>query len=91
MNITNDIKPVSYFKSHTADMLKQINETHRPVIITQNGEVKGVLQDPRSYENMKNAFGIIKLISMGEEDIRKGDTIPQDEIFDTLEKMLSNK
>lgn len=91
MNLTNDIKPVSFFKSHTADMLKQINETHRPVIITQNGEARGVLQDPESYENMKNAFGIIKLISMGEEDIRTGNTIDHDEVFDNLEKMLSKK
>jgi len=45
MNITTDIKPVSYLKSKSADLLKQINETHRPVIITQNGEPKAVLQD----------------------------------------------
>jgi prevent-host-death family protein len=46
MNISSDIKPVTYLKSNTADLLEQINETHRPVIITQNGEPKAVLQDP---------------------------------------------
>ncbi len=56
MNISTDIKPVSYLKSKSADLLKQINETHRPVIITQNGEPKAVLQDPKSYENMRNAI-----------------------------------
>jgi len=37
MNISEDIRPVTYLKSRAADLLKQINETHRPVIITQNG------------------------------------------------------
>ena len=51
MNIKSDIKPVSYLKSRAADILRQINDTHRPVIITQNGEPRAVLQDHESYEN----------------------------------------
>jgi prevent-host-death family protein len=61
MKISSDIKPVSYLKSHAADILKQINETHRPVVITQNGEPKAVLQDPESYDNMRKAIGLLKL------------------------------
>ena len=63
MNITEDIRPVTYLKNQAADVLKQINETQRPMIITQNGEPKAVLQDPVSYENMRNAIGLLKLIS----------------------------
>lgn len=88
MNITDDIKPVTYLKSRAADLLNQINETHRPVIITQNGEPRAVLQDPKSYENMRNAIGILKLISEGETDIREGRTKPQNEVFDEMEKAL---
>ena len=91
MNIINDIKPVTYLKSRTADLLKQINDTHRPVIITQNGEPRAVLQDPQSYENMRNAIGILKLISQGEMDIRKGKTMTQDEAFESIEKILQEK
>ncbi|MDT8318302.1 MAG: type II toxin-antitoxin system Phd/YefM family antitoxin [bacterium] len=91
MNITNDIKPVTYLKSRAADLLKQINETHRPVIITQNGEPKAVLQDPQSYENMRNAIGILKLISQGENDVRQGKTMTQDEAFESIEEMLHKK
>ncbi len=68
MNIQSDIKSVSYLKSRAADILKQINETRRPVIITQNGEPRAVLQDPESFENMRNAIGILKLLSQGEDD-----------------------
>jgi prevent-host-death family protein len=88
MNITNDIKPVTYLKSRAADLLKQINETRRPVIITQNGEPRAVLQDPKSYENMHNAIGILKLLSQGEADIREGQTKSQEDVFNEIENAL---
>ena len=88
MKISNDIKPISYLKSCAKDMLEQVNETHRPIVITQNGEPRAVLQDTESYENMRNTIGLLKLISLGEEDIRKGQSRPQDEVFSDLEKLL---
>lgn len=88
MNIMDDIKPVTYLKSRAADLLNQINETHRPVIITQNGEPRAVLQDPESYENMRNAIGILKLISQGETDVRNGRTKPQENMFNEIESQL---
>ena len=91
MNITNDIKSISYLKSRAADLLSQINETHRPVIITQNGEPRAILQDPESYENMRNAIGLLKLISQGEEDIKNGKSKPQDEVFEKIEKRMKEK
>ena len=91
MNISRDIKPVTYLKSRASDLLKQINETHRPVVITQNGEPRAVLQDPESYENMRNAIGILKLISQGEKDIKEGKSKSQDEVFADIENILKEK
>lgn len=91
MNITSDIKPVTYLKSRAADLLNQINKTHRPVIITQNGEPRAVLQDPKSYENMRNAIGILKLISQGEADIRNGKAKIQEDVFKDIEATLKEK
>jgi len=90
MNILTDIKSVSYLKSKTADLLKQINETGRPVVITQNGEPRAVLQDPKSYNNMRNAIGILSLLSQGEDDIDNGRSKPQKDVFDHMEKSLTN-
>lgn len=90
MNISKDIKPITYLKSRAADLLKQINETHRPIIITQNGEPKAVLQDPESYEDMKNALGLLKLITQAEEQIKDNKVKTQDEVFSNLEKKLIN-
>jgi len=85
-----DIKPVTYLKSQAADILKQVNETHRPIVITQNGEPKAVLLDPESYTNMRNAIGILKLISQGEEDIRNENFISQGDVFSELEKLVDS-
>jgi prevent-host-death family protein len=91
MKLSEDIKPITYLKSRTADLLKQINETHRPVVITQNGEPKAVLQDPESYENMRNAIGILKLISQGEEDIKNEISKSQEEVFTNIENILKER
>jgi prevent-host-death family protein len=89
MNISSDIKPISFLKSHAADILKQINDTRRPVVITQNGEPRAVLQDPESYDNMRKAIGLLKLISQGEEDLKQGKTKPQELVFKDLEDLLA--
>ncbi|MDA3895746.1 MAG: type II toxin-antitoxin system Phd/YefM family antitoxin [Desulfobacteraceae bacterium] len=88
MNITTDIKPVTYLKAKAADLLNQINLTHRPVIITQNGEPRAVLQDPESYENMRNAIGILKALSIGESDIKDGKIKSQKDVFNEIESSL---
>jgi prevent-host-death family protein len=88
MKISSDIRPVTYLKSRAADLLKQINDTHRPVIITQNGEPRAVIQDPQSYEDMRNAIGILKLISLGEEDIKDGNIMEQEDVFNNIEEKM---
>lgn len=91
MSISTDIKPISYLKSHAADILKQLNETRRPIVITQNGEPRGVLQDTESYENIRKAIGILKLIAQGEEDIKQGKIKSQDKVFSEIDEILKKK
>ncbi len=50
---------------------------------------RAVLQDPKSYEEMRNALGLLKLLAQGEEDIRKGNICPQEEVFSDLERLAS--
>ena len=88
MQIVNDIKSVTYLKNKAADVLKHINETHRPMIITQNGEAKAVIQDPKSYEDMKNTISLLKLLSFAEEDIKNGNTHSEEDVFSSVEGLL---
>ena len=91
MKIKEDIKPISYLKSRSADLLAQFNETRRPVIITQNGEPKAVIQDAESYEKMVNSLNLMKILAHSEKDIREGKTIKQETLFKQLEDKLLKK
>ncbi len=91
MNTKQDIRSISFVKANAANMLDQVNETHRPIIITQNGEAKAVLMDTESYDAMQNAIGILKIISMGEKDIKDGKTMEQNSFFSTVENKILKK
>lgn len=91
MRLKEDIRSITYMKARAADLLEQVNETHRPVVITQNGEVRAVIQDPESFEDMRKAIGILKLVAQGEEDLRQGRLIPHEEVFRKLRAKLTSR
>ena len=88
MKIKEDIRPISYVKAHAADILSQVNKTRRPIFVTQNGEAKAVLIDSESYENMKNAIGLLKVISQSEKDIKNRNVVEQREVFSRIENKI---
>ncbi len=91
MRLTEDIKPVTYMKSRAAELLKSVGETRRPVVITQNGEPKGVLLDVDSYQELRDGILLMKLAAQGEADVRAGRTVPQNEVFEKLSERLAQK
>ena len=70
INIAEDIKPISYVKANTARILKQIEEKNNPLVITQNGEAKAVLMDVRQYQRIMDTINLLKILSIGENDIK---------------------
>lgn len=90
MNSKEDIRPISYIKANAAEILAQVNETHRPVYVTQNGEAKAVLVDTESYEKMKKAIGLLKLLAQGEQDIVTGKVLSQEDFFASLDHDFDN-
>jgi PHD/YefM family antitoxin component YafN of YafNO toxin-antitoxin module len=84
--MVEDIKSISYLKSHTADSFDKVNETHRPLIFTQNGEVRAVLIDPETFQNLNDGMKIMKLIAQSELEIQKGKKIDQRDLFARLDK-----
>ena len=88
MAIVKDIHPITYLKAKAADLLNHINETHRPVIITQNGEARAILQDPQTYEEMRDALALLKLLAIGDKEIKDGELVDQDKVFSDLDKKL---
>lgn len=90
MNFKDDIKPISYIKTNAADMLKRVNETRNPIVITQNGEAKAVLLDTDSYQEMLNTIGILKLISQSQKEIEDGKILKNAAVFRDLRNHIKN-
>ena len=88
MHLSQDIKPISYLKSKTAEVINSVNENQRTIIITQNGEAKAVVQDIKSYENLQNSLNLLKLIVQSENDIENNEVIEQEKMFENLEQKL---
>lgn len=91
MSIETDIRPVTYLKAKASDLLKQVNETRRHVVITQNGEPRAVLQDTASFEETKRALILMKLIHQSEEAIRQGKVTCHDDVFRELNQRLERQ
>jgi prevent-host-death family protein len=85
INLKEDIKPISYIKTNAADMMKYVNEVRNPIVITQNGEAKAVLVDIESYQNMQDAFNLLKILNLSEKQIEKGLYKKSEKVFEELE------
>jgi prevent-host-death family protein len=81
MRYSTQIKPISYVKSHAAELLNRITEEREPIIITQNGEARAVLVDVHSYEEMRETVALLKLFSFAEKEIENGATIPLEDVM----------
>lgn len=72
MKLAESIKPISYLKAHTADVVRSVSETLEPVIITQNGEAKAVVQDIASYEKTQEALALLKMLAQSKASVDEG-------------------
>lgn len=81
MRYSTQIKPISYVKSHAAELLDRIAEEREPIIITQNGEAKAVLVDVKSYEEQQEMFALLKLLATADNEIESGESVPAEEIM----------
>ena len=84
MPLSNQIKPISYLKAHAAEIVRTIGE-RQPLIITQNGEAKAVLQDIESYERAQETMALLKILSLGSRQIEAGKVQPAGDVIHACE------
>lgn len=72
MKYTTHIKPISYLKANAADVIRNFEHDPTPLIITQNGEAKCVLQDIKSYEEMQETVALLKILALGKQQVEDG-------------------
>ena len=84
MKLSTQIKPISYLKAHAADVVRDLSERQEPLVITQNGEAKLVVQDIRSYEQTQETLALLKILALGMRQIHEGHVRSATEVIDTL-------
>ena len=82
------VKPITYLKSHAADLVREVNEDGRAVTITQNGEAKVVVMDVDTYDRWKSALAMLKLLAQGEADVRSGRTVDTSEALERARRAI---
>lgn len=76
MRYSTQVRPISYLKANAAEVLTQLAEQREPMVITQNGEARAVLQDVASYEEMQETMALLKLLALGQQDVAAGRVKP---------------
>jgi len=76
MKYSDQIKPISYLKANTAEILRRMAESREPLVITQNGVAKAVIQDVASYEQTQETMALLKILALGNRQIADGMVVP---------------
>ncbi len=76
MPYSQQIKPISYLKANAAEVLAEIGESREPLLITQNGEAKAVLQDVASWEETQQTLALLKILALGQQEAADGKLTP---------------
>ncbi|MFM0016602.1 type II toxin-antitoxin system Phd/YefM family antitoxin [Paraburkholderia sediminicola] len=86
MKFSSQIKPISYLKSHAAQIVSEIAESRQPLLITQNGEAKLVVMDVRSYEEQEQTMALLKILAIGSKEIQQGKFKDAEDVFADLDR-----
>ncbi|HPV05370.1 MAG TPA: type II toxin-antitoxin system Phd/YefM family antitoxin [Myxococcota bacterium] len=91
MKYSNQIKPISYLKAHAAELIREINKSGEPLIVTQNGEAKVVVQDITKYDQEQETLALLKILALGMRQVEEGKVVPFEEVLDELRADLEGR
>ena len=84
MKLSDQIKPISYLKAHAAEVVRNLSTNMQPMVITQNGEAKAVIQDIKSYEQTQETMALLKMLSLGQRQVDEGKVKPAGDVVAKL-------
>ncbi len=90
MRYSAQIRPISYLKANTTEILLDLADSGGPLVITQNGEAKAVLQSVSAYEDDQATLALLKLLALGNRDIEAGHVVPAREVIARLKARSSS-
>jgi prevent-host-death family protein len=91
MKLSNQIKPISYLKAHAAEIVRNFSKHSEPLVITQNGEAKVVVQGIKGYEQTQETIALLKILSLGIRQIEEGKIFPAEDVIKSLRERQENR
>lgn len=91
MKLSETVKPISYFKAHASEVLRDITKTGKTMVITQNGEAKAVLQDIKIYEEMQESLALLKILALSNKNLERGKFKPIKNSFSDIKTKIDRK
>jgi prevent-host-death family protein len=91
MKLSTQIKPISYLKAHASEIIRKLGEKREPLIITQNGEAKVVIQDIESYEQIMESMALLKILALGMQQIDQGKVTSAENVTNHLRKQRESR
>jgi prevent-host-death family protein len=89
MKLSESVKSVSYLKAHTSEILRDVTNNRKTMVITQNGEAKVVLQDVKIYEEMQESLALLKILALSTKSKDKNKYKPIESSFDNIRKKIA--
>lgn len=90
MRYSSQVKSISYLKANAAEVLAQLAEQRQPLVITQNGEAKAVLQDVASFQETQETLALLKILALGNQDVVAGKVKPVLDVVTRLRAKRTN-
>ncbi len=90
MKFSESIKPISYLKTHASEVVRDVSENQKTLVITHNGEAKVILQDVKVYEKTQESIALLKILALSGKEIRKGKYRPIEESFKKLRSRIDD-
>ena len=91
MKYSTRIRPISYLKANAADVVRELTELREPLVITQNGEAKAVIQDVASFEETQETLALLKILALGNRQIEAGKTVSAGTVIRRLRARATRK
>jgi prevent-host-death family protein len=91
MRYSTQVKPISYLKANAAEVLDTLAECREPLVITQNGEARAVLQDVASYEETQETLALLKILALGQQELAGGQVTPVEQVVARLRAKQRNR
>lgn len=89
MKLSESVKPISYLKAHASEILREVSNNNKTMIITQNGEAKAVLQDVKSYENMQESLALLKMLALSNKSKDQENYKSIEDSFQSIRKKIN--